>query len=497
MELAAVFSALFAQFLEFAGACEPRERDVLLAGGGIVMTSVLPTVEAALAISAESRTGLVIESAEPEVTYLRGSSSESPESRGIAAFRNIPAARLPIRRHAQVTRWWTPVWRVPSHLMRPDIVAISENSLLVSSAQSSNARIGFRHGGNILRRVRGGYSGVRHQVDVMSLADTFVRRILEIPGLIEPIRSRLRDVLMTHVSTCFEFAAKDLAALARYPRLPNAIWSGTGGTYAGRAIGLEVLKRGGTVVRFDHGGTVPMIDAPAIVSFIELSVSSKFVVATNALASTLRFTKPNGPTASWHVSEIDGEIGDPSMRGLALDAPRRGAQRRRVLYVPMFLRGFSKHALYPFTDPVYLDWQLRLADVLLQMPVDLLCKPHPDGVLKDRRHPLSLVAKCSNASFESEMADADVFVFDRCTSTTFWRAVCTNRPVILVRLGPPGFNEPASMVLERRCKILEVTYDENNLPHVDTNELREAVLGGPDRTDPSEIRELILGRFAP
>ena len=491
-----MFVGVLERYFECVGGCAPDERDALLASGGIVLASVFPSIEAALAISAESRTGLVIQSKESEVAYLKGVSFEPPKSRGVSIFQRIPYPRLPLRRSAQVTSWWTPSWKVPAALMRPDIVAISDNPLLVSGARDSNARIGFVHAGTIFRRMRRRQANVRHGVDVAALAASLVGKILDMPCLTEPVRSRLQEILSTHVSSCVELAAHDLAAAARYPRMPNIVWSGTGGNYAGRVIGLEVMRRGGTVVRYDHGGTLAMAYAPTTASIAELSVSSRFVVGTDVLGEFLRSTNPDAPIAAWHAVDIEGGMGDPSMRGLALNAQRRNSNRRKILYVPMFLRGFSKHAFYTFSDPVYLDWQLRLAGELSKMPADLLCKPHPEGVLSGRVHPLSQVASCSTAPFEAEMGNADVFVFDRCSSTTFWRAVCTDRPVILIPIGPPDLNLLARQALERRCIIIEPRYDENNLPQIDHELLSEAVLGGPDRVDPTEMRKIFMGRYA-
>ena len=152
--------------------------------------------------------------------------------------------------------------------------------------------------------------------------------------------------------------------------------------------------------------------------------------------------------------------------------------------------------MYSLSDPVYLDWQLRLAETLSEMPLDLLCKPHPEGVFSGLRHPLADIAPCTSAPFESTMAEADVFVFDRCSSTTFWRALCTNRPVVLIPIGPPKFHPQAEEILKRRCSVIEPWFDEKNLPRVDSELLADAVLGGPDRVDAGEIRELFMGSSA-
>ena len=67
-------------------------------------------------------------------------------------------------------------------------------------------------------------------------------------------------------------------------RLPRALWSGTGGFAPARALGMEIKRRGGTVRRFDHGGTMSMMAEPYFLAHQEFAVSTDYVVPSPAVA---------------------------------------------------------------------------------------------------------------------------------------------------------------------------------------------------------------------
>ena len=145
-------------------------------------------------------------------------------------------------------------------------------------------------------------------------------------------------------------------------------------------------------------------------------------------------------------------------------------------------------------DLVNLDWQMRFAELLRGMPIELTCRPHPEGLFSNRPNPLGDVVPLSPRVFEDLIADTDVFVFDYIQSTTFYEALCTDRPIVLIDFGLPIYTGDARALLEARCRIVPARFDERNRPHVDTKELTEAVCGGDRLADPIAFRELLAGR---
>jgi hypothetical protein len=111
-----------------------------------------------------------------------------------------------------------------------------------------------------------------------------------------------------------------------------------------------------------------------------------------------------------------------------------------------------------------------------------------------KRKPLADLAPMSTKRFEEVMGEADLFLFDWSHSTTFWKALCTDRPVVYVDFGLSGFAPGVSPLIERRCRVVPATYDSNNLPQVDASALADAILAGPTHADGSPFRRLLGGR---
>jgi hypothetical protein len=140
-----------------------------------------------------------------------------------------------------------------------------------------------------------------------------------------------------------------------------------------------------------------------------------------------------------------------------------------------------------------LDWQLRMAEMLLDMPIDLLCKPHPEGILKGQPQPVAEIAPVSYKPFESHLEWTDVFVFDRAESTTFWEAVCTDRPIVYLDAGLTEFIPQVRPLIENRCRCVMATFDERNRPVVDPEELSDAILGDHAPINLAPLRRLLAG----
>ena len=137
----------------------------------------------------------------------------------------------------------------------------------------------------------------------------------------------------------------------------------------------------------------------------EFSCATRYVLPTPALAATVGGAIKMLPTSL--RPSLEGAAGDPTFRIAA--RPRAGeAKRRRVLYCPSLLFGFRRHAVATIPDAVALDWNLRIAEALVRMPIDLVCKPHPEGALKGKPHPVAAIAATSYQPFEEEIDETDV-----------------------------------------------------------------------------------------
>ena len=221
-------------------------------------------------------------------------------------------------------------------------------------------------------------------------------------------------------------------------------------------------------------------------------MSDRYVVETPSGAECLKGVSENGVMANCAGAEITGHSGTSALAGLALERPARASPQPQVIYAPTILRGQRQFLPPILPDVIYLDWQLRLVEALQNMPVNLMCKPHPEGLLRGQRHPLADVAPTSTQPFESHIAWADRFLFDYGQSTTFAEALCTDRPIIFIDMGNPIFNVQIKEMIARRCHVIAARFDVRNRPLVDAEELRDALCGGPEQVDPGEFRALLM-----
>jgi hypothetical protein len=369
---------------------------------------------------------------------------------------------------------------------------VTHNPLLVAEAHRRPERVSFCHASLILEATQR-RSGTRQSSLDPGLIERMAALVVADTALDEPFRGRVTTLCRRLALRWLSAAARDLAALRESRDVPVEVWSGTGGNWASRAIGLEALRRGGRVVRFDHGGSAGMTTDDAQLVFGELAVSSRFVLPSRGLVGSVEAGEARSRLETWHSCALDGGRGDPSFRSVPRRASHRASVRPRVIYAPTLLRGLRQYHTGLLPDPVYLDWQLRLAEALLTLPLDLLCKPHPEGLLRGQRHPLAAVAPTSEALFETHIEEADVFVFDYAESTTFWKALCTSTPVVFIDLGTAEFSRTVLPRLQTRCTVLKAAFDAENRPQVDTEALAEAVLHGPASADPSAFRALLAG----
>lgn len=471
-------------------------RDTALLAGPLILSRAGMLLVAALCTQAEPEAGIHLVGGPPEFDYLRGLSDAAdplPVAR-IAAGPPGGKARLPALRRIARTLSWMPFWRLPAALVAPSALAVSHNHLLRQVAADRGERLGFDHANLLLDRARKAAGPVAPVIEVAPLARRIAGILAEQPGLDPVRRARLVRLIEAAAEQLLTRAATDLAVLGRWRRPPRTLWSGTGGYYPARALGLEVLRRGGTVTRFAHGGSAGMTDAIEPLALGELAVSTRFVVDTPERAANIIALGGLDLVSGFSDVEVVGHTSDLAFAAPVEPAPRRAGTPPRVLYVSTAFLGFRIGHPPFLPDTVYLDWQLRLAGRLLEMPLDLLCQPHPEGELYGRRHPLADVAPTSTRLFEEVMDEADIFLFDWPHSTTFWVALCTDRPVVYVDFGLTGFVPRVRELIERRCRVVPAVYDANNLPQVDTAALERAILDGPAHADGSPFRRLLGGQ---
>jgi hypothetical protein len=493
IEIGEMYRKIMSEYLALVRRLSGDQQRIAILALAPVVAQATSAFEVALYVDAESTSGIRVDGHEPEFDYLRGETDTISEKRMRRMVEKIRAPRLPLRRNIQVTSWWANWVQLGPSILSPDAVAISYNPLLISTAKASGERVAFRHGGEFLRAAR---ARALTEIDGLeALSGMIVDSMMSIPKVGSQIHQRLKKLFVFNCKTLVNLVAMDLSGLKHATNLPTEIWAGSSGDYTSRGVGLEVIRRGGSVTRFDHGGTIGMTDYPEVSAAIEQLATTKHVFGSKALAANVL---SSGSIALLPSSQNLKVVVTPALVPVPVygRATLSAPARRKVVYCPTLLRGFRRLAFSILSDSVSLDWTLRTAETLADMPIDLLCKPHPEGVLRGREHPVSSIADTSYKPFEEEISEADLFVFDRCHSTAFWAAICTDRPVVYLEATPPALHPNVRKMMESRCRILRATFDSRNRPQIDPVAFREAVIGGDPNVDPAESQMLLFGQAA-
>ena len=277
---------------------------------------------------------------------------------------------------------------------------------------------------------------------------------------------------------------------------PRTLWTGSGGFYWARIARAIVQERGGEVVGFDHGGPTSALQSKDIY-YIDGLFASRFITHTQAGAALYQENARYWPFGLPPL-RVDGCPGN-SVRHLRELVEREWAKPgsgkiRRVMYVGTVFRG-ERHwtETVLMDDAVYLDWQARLMATLVRSGVDVICKPHPGGMLKGRRLEYTTTCTFRYEPLEEIWDEADAFVFDYAGSTAFWHTLCTRKPVIWINHGlHPWHTEPYALI-QRRCRIVDAGFDEDNRLQMDVSLLRRHLQEPPGEPDLAFVLRYMIG----
>lgn len=456
-----------------------RQRALLVCGGRILISGYHHALLASVLVNARAQVSLV---PSPYSDYLAGASSELPPVQVRTAAAGPP--RFAKIRRLLRTASWSPVTRLPRSLLAPEAVAISHNHLLCAEAR--HHAIGYRHAASILPEESwrdDGDAGLAAE-----LAKYCAMAIVAPAGLPEDLAFRLRRMLESLGKRYIGQALGDLSRARQIRKLPMNIWSGSAGYWPARVIGIEILRRGGNVTRFEHGGDFGFRREHATPAYSEFVGTSTFVLPTEALADRFRRSVagafPPRPA-------VRGGRGDPTYRPAL--RPRVKSRMRRVLYgTPPFV---GPRGMFPpiLPDALGFELQKRVVRILKSIPVQLLLRPHPEGLRGGSANPLAALHPCEGRSYDDLLPEADVLLFDHVVTTTFTMALCSDRPIVMLDYGIRFFADDIEAMLDRRCARVPIVYDERGFPDVSASTLRDAILGAPDRVDAEPYRSLFLG----
>lgn len=492
VDIVAPLADVYRRYLDAASAIDDADaRSVVLLGRRAM--PVMALVQFALWTAAAQRGGQRFVG-HAVLDHLAGAGPLPDEAlQSIGQPENRP--RLQWLRRLARTSSWTPPLRLPSAMLRPDGVALTHNALLRAHLRSVSHTVRNAYESDFAPAGGGRDEAFVRRIDADALAGQMAGTLSDGLALDDDLRDRLAAAIRPVLRESCLDSADLLGQLRATRRLPRQLWSGTGSKHMSRALGIEVLRRGGEVVRCDHGGSFVLLDSPDSVALNELAVSSRFVVATPAAATSAGLVAGQARAAAFADCSLAGGPGDPGL-DVGAAAFRRSTSttgRRRVMYVSTLFYGLHQVSPPVLPAPLYADWQTRLVALLRSLPVELVCKPHPGGLRPPPEFEPTRDIAVASARFEQAVADADVLVYDFPATTTLAVGLCTDRPVVLIDHGTMRFSETHKAAIAARCRVVRAAYDDRNRPVVARETLEEAVCSGPDAVDPGYFRRLFLG----
>lgn len=482
-------NALTDGYLSFAASTDSKTAAVLMLSSASVLALALVYAESSHVAQAAAGHGIALVGGPPEALYLRGEGAlcDLPPQRK-RHVRGRPRS-LHFARSIKNSAAIAGVAGFLGQFLEGPVI-ISRNSLLEAHVRRRRMPARFVYPENLLAGLEDGAANIAAPSHLGDAVEALVASLTTVSKLAEPFAERFSRLLTAFAHDHAETASRHLQFLIDSKRLPEILYSGTAGNYMARLAGVAVAQRGGRAVRFDHGGPSLLASGNKLGHCqVEDSVSTEVMLPSSTLARVAEARYSQSPFAKRPVA-FDSDAGDTAYALGGRDkVPAQSA--RRVLYVPTLLSGFWQYIVPDLPDVVSLDWQIRLAGQLAKLPIDLVCKPHPEGELANLPNPLEAVSKVSYEPFEAHLRKTDVFVLDLMSSTTFWKAMCTDVPVVYVDLGINRFDDWIRPIVSARCRIVEARYDERNLPYVDEEALEHAVCDAPQVCDGQPIRTLM------
>ncbi|MSO74222.1 MAG: hypothetical protein EXQ99_03590 [Alphaproteobacteria bacterium] len=341
-------------------------------------------------------------------------------------------------------------------------------------------------------QARGGATRSDDIDTVLELIKRLIRETVALnPAMIKPIEMMAKARLHAYL----EAGAASLSAV-RHVELPDEIWCGSAGHRPVRTIALEVRRRAGRVVVFDHAASAGLFSDGDSLALVELSVVSRFVANTEETKMLAQTNDSLARVAIGNAVELVGGQGDPYF---SLRMRPRGANsinRKKVLYVVGAFDGMARRSPPSLPDPLKLDWWIRVAAILSGLPIEFMIQAHPGGVVRGRPNPLLPYAPLSNRRFEEMRSWADLLVIDVTQSTTLTEAFCTDLPIVLIDYGRNVFATALQPMVAQRCRTVRARFDSFNRPHLDSGELEDAVMTAPFGADPTYFRRAFAGQYA-
>jgi len=272
-----------------------------------------------------------------------------------------------------------------------------------------------------------------------------------------------------------DFLLNELKKNKRY--LPKKAWIGTAGNIYNRIFAHLVRNLGGEVSGFDHGmgsGCLNqssqfqsqfIIEFPNVDYFYTFSPYMKEVLKNNFKKNLLnkKFKKKN--------------ILNVGTNPLNFIEKKSYLNNKKILYVPRSYTGkeFIKGLCNYYSDIIYVDWQIRLFNLLNLLKYEINIKPHPTSHSKFPKNLSNFYnVKFFNGPFKKVIKKFDLLIFDTIQSSAFFEAIQTDIPIVLLNTKEVDLKSEIKEPVQKRCGYVDC-YTHNERIKINKDQLSAAI----------------------
>ncbi len=253
--------------------------------------------------------------------------------------------------------------------------------------------------------------------------------------------------------------------------LPSHIWTGTGGNVWDLLLRLAVMAQGGRAQGHDHGTPAGLMQAPTV-PFIELWGCTQFVTYSERHAQFLQKMTQKMPTLHQSAPEIISVSQTPPFPSSTEEVEEK--IKTIMLISTIYDRDRGRLGEVP-AELVKVDLQARVIAQLKAWGYDVIFKAHPESPSLPPKAFESLGAKIETRPFHEVAGDADLFLFDFVYTSTFYEALQTTIPIVVLDTESLSWEPTIRPALEKRISLVSGFYDEKNRAHVNSQDLQIAL----------------------
>lgn len=323
---------------------------------------------------------------------------------------------------------------------------------------------------------------LKEDLKTNELAQKFYDVVFDVEGF---ENFRLKELIINDLKNYFSYTRYQFDLLKK-KKPPAVIFTGTGGMFTNRVIGLWAINKKSTVIRFAHGSSSAFFyesDLPARI--IEMEPSSVFIFPTKKFYDFVIKSR------KWNQKNIKCDLDySKGHSDFLIKGKNKRREKSKILYVGAHLRNTTQTLSPNVFDTIYFEWQIFLVETLKIIDKNIESIVHPQSFLPRHKNPINSFD--SRINFEDIIDDFDILIFDHFKSTTFAKSLCTEKQIVFIDIGGNSMINAFKEKIEERCNFIIPFLDKNNRLRVETELLKESIYNSK-KFDNFFFKELYCG----